>query len=69
LFSLQPDAEQFLQLAKEVNASSPAKVDELSDDLMREFAYSAMGDLCPIQAFIGGISAQEVMKVDYFVIE
>ena len=29
---------------------------------MREFAYSARGDLCPLAAVIGGIAAQEVMK-------
>jgi hypothetical protein len=38
-------------------------VEELSDDLMRNFAYNAMGDLVPMQAIIGGITAQEVMKV------
>lgn len=56
------DADAFLAVAKEVNEASPAKQDELSDDLLRNFAYSAMGDLCPMQAVIGGITAQEVMK-------
>ena len=42
-----------------------AKADELDDDLMREFAYSAQGDVCPVNAFLGGITAQEVMKVLY----
>ncbi|KAK7102589.1 ubiquitin-like modifier-activating enzyme 1 [Littorina saxatilis] len=58
----QADAEAFVKLVNEVNAASPAKVDELDADLMKEFAYSARGDICPIQAFIGGITAQEVMK-------
>jgi len=30
---------------------------------MRLFAYQATGNICPMQAVIGGIAAQEVMKV------
>lgn len=48
---------------KEVNERSKAKVDDFSDELLHEFAYSALGNLCPVQAFIGGVAAQEVMKV------
>lgn len=66
LVHFQADAEEFLKVATEVNAASPAKVDELDADLMKMFAYNARGDICPIQAFIGGITAQEVMKVGYF---
>ncbi len=29
---------------------------------MRKFSYVARGDLCPMQAVIGGFCAQEVMK-------
>lgn len=57
----QADAEEFLKLVKEVNEASPAKT-ELDDELMKEFAFNATGDISPIQAFIGGITAQEVMK-------
>ena len=60
---LQADADAFLALVKEVNEASPAKQEELSEDLMRTFAYNAQGDVCPMQAVIGGITAQEVMKV------
>jgi len=56
------DAESVLSLAKEVNTASAAKVDELDETLIKEFAYQATGDLCPMQAVIGGITAQEVMK-------
>ena len=63
---LQADGEEFLKVVNEVNASSAAKVEELDGDLMKEFAYNAEGDICPIQAFIGGICAQEVMKVQDF---
>ncbi|XP_059142787.1 ubiquitin-like modifier-activating enzyme 1 isoform X2 [Physella acuta] len=56
------DAEEFVNVFKEVNANSKAKVDDYSEELLHEFSYSARGNLCPIQAFIGGIAAQEVMK-------
>lgn len=58
----QADAEEFLKVVAELNEGSAAKVDEIDADLMQEFAYSAQGDVCPVQAFIGGITAQEVMK-------
>ncbi|CAH1783923.1 unnamed protein product [Owenia fusiformis] len=56
------DADAFVALAKEVNSSSAAKLDELDEKYMRELSYSAMGNICAMQAVIGGISAQEVMK-------
>jgi len=56
------DADAFVALAREVNERSPAKQEELNEDLLRNFAYNAMGDLVPIQAVMGGITAQEVMK-------
>lgn len=59
----QADAEEFLKVVADVNAKAEAKVEEVDADLMREFAYSSSGDICPMQAFIGGITAQEVMKV------
>ena len=49
-------------MAKEINAKSGAKCD-LDDNLLKEIAYGAAGDLCPMAAVIGGITAQEVMKV------
>ena len=63
LHLLQEDAEEFITVAKEVNANTNAKCEELSDDLLREIAYGSAGDLCPMAAVIGGITAQEVMKV------
>ena len=56
------DADAFVSIAKDLNSKSQAKVDELDENLMKEFSYSARGDLCPIAAVIGGIAAQEVMK-------
>ena len=59
----QGDADTFVSIAKEVNEKSGAKQDELDEGLMKSFAYQATGDVCPMQAVIGGITAQEVMKV------
>ena len=52
-----------MTIFKTVNESSPAKQDSLDDNLLRTFAYQATGDTCPMQAVIGGVTAQEVMKV------
>lgn len=64
----QADGEEFVALAKEVNASltGSAKVEELDEALFRKLAYVSAGDLAPVNAFIGGLAAQEVMKVSVF---
>ncbi|XP_055882434.1 ubiquitin-like modifier-activating enzyme 1 isoform X2 [Biomphalaria glabrata] len=56
------DAETFISLFKEVNDKSSAKVTDYNEELLQEFAYSSQGNICPVQAFIGGVAAQEVMK-------
>ncbi|XP_033645283.1 ubiquitin-like modifier-activating enzyme 1 [Asterias rubens] len=58
------DASKFLEFAKEINsqASEASKQGELDEKLQSHLASNATGDLCPMQAFIGGITAQEVMK-------
>lgn len=38
------------------------QVEPLDEDMMRKFSCIARGDLCPMQAVIGGFCAQEVMK-------
>ena len=53
----------FIAKAKELNSSGPFKVDELNEELLRDFAFGASGDVCPMQAVIGGTTAQEIMKV------
>lgn len=58
----QEDADIFLEIAKTVNSEMTAAVEEIDDKLLRQFSYSCQGDLCPMQAVIGGIVAQEVMK-------
>lgn len=39
------------------------QVDEVDEGLLKQLAYNARGDICPMQGVIGGITAQEVMKV------
>ncbi|XP_063100531.1 ubiquitin-like modifier-activating enzyme 1 isoform X1 [Cavia porcellus] len=58
------DAEKVVALAQAVNAGALPSVrqDILDEDLIRKLAYVAAGDLAPINAFIGGLAAQEVMK-------
>uniref|UniRef100_A0A8W8LXB6 E1 ubiquitin-activating enzyme n=1 Tax=Magallana gigas TaxID=29159 RepID=A0A8W8LXB6_MAGGI len=41
---------------------SPAKADELDENVIREMAYTCRGDLCPLAAIMRGVAAQEVMK-------
>lgn len=54
-----------MTLAKELNSSltGSAKVEELDEALLKKLAYVSAGDLAPINAFIGGLAAQEAMKV------
>lgn len=54
------DSAEFLKLCKE--RAEELKVDELNEKVLDIFAKISDGDLCPINAAIGGISAQEVMK-------
>lgn len=54
------DAAEFVALCKE--RAQELKVDEIKEELLELFAKTADGDLCPVNAVIGGISAQEVMK-------
>lgn len=56
------DADTFLGLFKEVNSASPAKVEEFDEDLVKKFAKVCGGGLVAMDAVIGGIVAQEVMK-------
>jgi len=62
---MQDDCDSFVEMAQQINSlwESEMKCSQLDDDLMRQFAYQATGNICPMQAVIGGIAAQEVMKV------
>lgn len=54
-----------MTLAQAVNARALPAVQQdcLDIDLIRKLACVAAGDLAPMNAFIGGLAAQEVMKV------
>uniref|UniRef100_A0A8B9Z2Q5 E1 ubiquitin-activating enzyme n=1 Tax=Buteo japonicus TaxID=224669 RepID=A0A8B9Z2Q5_9AVES len=53
----QGDAAEVVALTREVAPGA-----ELDEELLRELAFQATGDLAPVNAFIGGLAAQEVMK-------
>ena len=50
-------------LVNKSNCSLFFQVDEVDESLLTQLAYNARGDICPMQGVIGGITAQEVMKV------
>ena len=58
----EEDANNFLTMFKEVNAASPIKMDEFDENLVKMFAKVCSGGLVAMNAIIGGIVAQEVMK-------
>ncbi|XP_019850641.1 PREDICTED: ubiquitin-like modifier-activating enzyme 1 isoform X3 [Amphimedon queenslandica] len=56
------DGAKFLEVVKEVNTAAVAKVEEIDEKLMMKLSYLSRGDCSPMQAVIGSITAQEVMK-------
>lgn len=50
-----------MAIAKEINSKLTNSVD-ISDNLIKELAYQAKGDLSPMAALFGGLVAQEVLK-------
>lgn len=48
-------------MVRELNAV--ARLEKLDEIAVRSLAYTARGDLAPVNAFIGGLAAQEVIKV------
>ncbi|XP_041836926.1 ubiquitin-like modifier-activating enzyme 1 [Melanotaenia boesemani] len=56
----QSDADFLVALVRELNAV--AQVDQLDEDAVRRLSYTAQGDLAPMNAFFGGLAAQEVIK-------
>jgi len=55
------DAHKFTTQAKQINAESSTPI-EIDDKFQEQFAKICAGDLSPMNAFIGGLVAQEVMK-------
>ncbi|KAK0135917.1 Ubiquitin-like modifier-activating enzyme 1 [Merluccius polli] len=56
----QSDAAALLDMVRELNASAPLQ--HLDEDLVGLLARTARGNLAPLNAFMGGIAAQEVLK-------
>uniref|UniRef100_A0A4W6CYN3 E1 ubiquitin-activating enzyme n=1 Tax=Lates calcarifer TaxID=8187 RepID=A0A4W6CYN3_LATCA len=56
----QSDAEALLATVRELNAV--AQLEQLDEDAVRNLSFTAQGDLAPMNAFIGGLAAQEVIK-------
>lgn len=54
------DAADFISLCKE--RAKELNVEELNEKMLDIFAKISAGELCPVDAVIGGMSAQEVMK-------
>ena len=58
---VQSDADALLDTVRELN--SVAQLEQLDEAAVRILSYTAQGDLAPLNAFIGGLAAQEVIKV------
>ncbi|KAG8007735.1 Ubiquitin-like modifier-activating enzyme 1 [Nibea albiflora] len=56
----QSDADTLLDMVKELN--TVAQLEQLDEPAVRSLSYTAQGDLAPVNAFIGGLAAQEVIK-------
>ncbi|XP_078104826.1 ubiquitin-like modifier-activating enzyme 1 [Sander vitreus] len=56
----QSDADALLAIVGELN--TVAQLEQLDEAAVRSLSYTAQGDLAPINAFIGGLAAQEVIK-------
>ena len=67
-FSELPLYEVFLTVYIYMKVHSCLQVDEVDESLLTQLAYNARGDICPMQGVIGGITAQEVMKVWHYVL-
>lgn len=55
------DAQEVLKLAKALSGEGDDSV-ELDEKVLKELSYQAQGDLSPMNAFFGGLAAQEVLK-------
>jgi len=54
-----------VEITRRLWAQLGQEVDPLDVSLIRHFGSCAAGQLSPVQAVIGGIAAQEVLKVLY----
>uniref|UniRef100_A0A8C5EE76 Ubiquitin-activating enzyme E1 n=1 Tax=Gouania willdenowi TaxID=441366 RepID=A0A8C5EE76_GOUWI len=56
----QSDADSLLAAVRELN--KVAQLEQLDEAVVRSLSYTARGDLAPVNAFIGSVAAQEVIK-------
>nr|XP_054586515.1 ubiquitin-like modifier-activating enzyme 1 [Nothobranchius furzeri] len=56
----QADADHLVAIVRELNEA--AQLEELDEAAVRSLSYTARGDLAPLNAFFGGMAAQEVIK-------
>lgn len=56
----QSDADIILDTVKKLNGD--IKLEKLDEAAVKHFSFMAQGDLAPVNAFIGGLAAQEVIK-------
>nr|XP_008103215.1 PREDICTED: ubiquitin-like modifier-activating enzyme 7 isoform X1 [Anolis carolinensis]XP_008103216.1 PREDICTED: ubiquitin-like modifier-activating enzyme 7 isoform X1 [Anolis carolinensis] len=54
----QADADKMVELSQTLTENE----ESLQNDLIRTFSYGCAGNLSPVNAFIGGLAAQEVLK-------
>ncbi|KAM9859899.1 ubiquitin-like modifier-activating enzyme 1 [Aulostomus maculatus] len=57
----QSDADALLAIVRELN--TVAQLEHLDEAAVKSLSYTAQGDLAPLNAFIGGLAALEVIKV------
>lgn len=57
----EQDAQMLVQVAKTFVEAEKLEV-EIDEKIIKELSYQAQGDLSPMAAFFGGLTAQEVLK-------
>lgn len=60
----QVDAEAVVGLAQSLEPLKGTKEESLDEALLRRIALSSAGTLSPMAAILGGVAAQEVLKVE-----
>ena len=55
------DSENFIKCATTVNTEHKF-TEKLDEDLLKKFSFTAMGNISPMAAFLGGVVAQEILK-------
>ncbi|KAI3369989.1 hypothetical protein L3Q82_024797 [Scortum barcoo] len=56
----ESDADALLAIVRELNTD--AQVEQLDEAAVRSLSHTAQGNLAPVNAYIGGLAAQEVIK-------